>query len=306
MIGAIRKSLKKRSFIQKLDDAFLLWYVGATRKNLGFRDRYDSPLVDWEIVERHHADLFRTNLDEIPGIETNAAGQLLEIQRLSEYLQRCEWPRTATANGRYYTDNGWFYEGDAVLTAAVIQHDRPTRIVEIGSGFSSAMMLDLFESKRDERTQLTLIEPRPQRLKELLKPGDERRVEILEQDVQTVPMSRFTELASGDILYIDSSHVFRTGGDLNYLFFDVFPRLAKGCLIHLHDIHWPFEYPYELIQQGYSWNEAYLLRAFLQYNRVFEIAIFGSHLQIRHREELLKLAPAMNAPTTSLWLRKVA
>jgi|ERR1041384_1342521 hypothetical protein len=41
-------------------------------------------------------------------------------------------------------------------------------------------------------------------------------------------------------------------------------KVAPGVYVHFHDVCFPFEYPEEWMCQGRAWNEAYLLRAFLQ------------------------------------------
>jgi hypothetical protein len=49
-------------------------------------------------------------------------------------------------------------------------------------------------------------------------------------------------------------------------------------------VFFPFEYPLEWLQQGRSWSEAYLLRAFLQFNKDFEIILFTSFLEGKHKD----------------------
>ena len=77
--------------------------------------------------------------------------------------------------------------------------------------------------------------------------------------------------------------------------------------MHFHDIYYPFEYPKEWIYQGRAWNEAYLLRAFLQYNRDFEIVYFNSMIGARHRMVLEEKLPlCAGNPGSSIWIQKVA
>ena len=61
--------------------------------------------------------------------------------------------------------------------------------------------------------------------------------------IQQVPVATFEALEAGDILFIDSTHVLRTGSDVCFELFEVLPRLASGVLVHFHDMFWPFEYP---------------------------------------------------------------
>ncbi len=71
---------------------------------------------------------------------------------------------------------------------------------------------------------------------------------------------------------------------MNWEIFEILPRLKPGVLIHVHDIYWPFDYPQEWIREGRAWTEAYVLRAFLQFNNDFQIVYFSSYLHPKVRE----------------------
>ena len=84
------------------------------------------------------------------------------------------------------------------------------------------------------------------------------------------------------------------------------PRLARGVLVHFHDVFYPLEYPREMVYHGIAWNEAYLLRAFLQYNSAFQIAFFNTYLETFHRERVYAAMPLCEKnPGGSIWLRRV-
>src|SRR5262249_14748169 len=119
--------------------------------------------------------------------------------------------------------------------------------------------------------ELTCIEPYP---KDFLR--DLAGVSaLLEAKVQDVPLSEFSRLQSGDILFIDSSHVAKTDSDVNYLYFEVLPRLVSGVRVHIHDIFLPHDYPREwVLKENRSWNEQYLLRALLMHSSGFR-TVFG-------------------------------
>jgi hypothetical protein len=181
----------------------------------------------------------------------------------------------------------------------------PTRVVEVGSGFSSAVMLDTRERFLDPGPWLTLVEPHPERLDELLRPGDHEQVTIIPESVQQVPFEVFTTLGAGDVLFIDSTHVVRIGSDVNYLIFEVLPRLRAGVHVHFHDIFWPFEYPRSWVEQGIYWSEAYLVRALLMGSaRRYQVRVFNTWLDAFHGERMARLLPLTRAnPGASLWLR---
>jgi hypothetical protein len=77
-------------------------------------------------------------------------------------------------------------------------------------------------------------------------------------------------------------------------------------IIHFHDIFWPFEYSREQVFQGISWNEAYLLRAFLANNSKYEVLFFPSWLEAAHAQEWQGAFPGVKGiRSSSLWIRKL-
>jgi hypothetical protein len=96
---------------------------------------------------------------------------------------------------------------------------------------------------------------------------------ILKMNVQDIqPSAVSNELKAGDILFIDTSHCSRTGGDVNTIYLDIIPRLRPGVLIHVHDIFFPFDYPKEwVMDKSRSWNEQYMLQALLQNNSKIKV-----------------------------------
>src|SRR5262249_51820098 len=158
----------------------------------------------------------------------------------------------------------------------MIRHLKPQRIVEVGSGFSSAVMLDTSDRFFGGTISCTFIEPHPERLSSLLREGDREKHRVLARPVQDVDLEPFPELAANDILFVDSSHVAKVHSDVNRIFFEILPALAEGVSVQFHDIFYPFEYPKEWVYGGRAWNESYLLRAFLQYNRSFQVQFYNA------------------------------
>jgi predicted O-methyltransferase YrrM len=202
--------------------------------------------------------------------------------------------------------NPWFGHGDAISLYAMLRHLRPKRVIEVGSGFTSALMLDTDEKFLGRSVRFTFIEPFPEgRLLGILRDEDRQSVRLVQDIVQAAPLTTIAELDSNDILFIDSSHVSKIGSDVNYIFFEVLPALRPGVVVHFHDVLWPFEYPQAWVMEGAALNEAYILRAFLQYNQVFEVLLFNSYLGYKFAPLLEKLMPRfLNDPGGSLWLRK--
>jgi methyltransferase family protein len=184
---------------------------------------------------------------------------------------------------------------------------QPRRIVEVGCGFSSAAILDLNDALFEGRLELTFVDPDLAQLRRLLLPRDAGRPNLMERRVQDAPDSTFESLEAGDILFIDTSHVSKVGSDVNHLFFKVLPALKPGVYVHIHDVTGDLEYPRQWFDEGRAWNEVYLLRAFLMYNRAFKV-VFSSALMFNQHHDFLKTHMPMCAAGGGgqIWLRKDA
>lgn len=237
-------------------------------------------------------------LDE--GYDLCAEGQL-EAARLigpkwSEFSN--SWDRYSPANSMYGPSDGAVYY--SMLTTL-----RPKNVIEVGSGFSSAIALDVRDQQLHD-LKLTFIEPYPERLLGLLTDADRATTTLHRAAVQDVPIDAFDVLDSGDILFIDSTHVSKPGSDVNWLFFRVLPRLKPGVVIHVHDIFYPFEYCDGWLTERRSWNESYLLRSFLSYNNEFNIIFFSSWIWQERPEVVRRYLPGCSDDNPgSIWFRRI-
>lgn len=196
-----------------------------------------------------------------------------------------------------HADSFWLY--------AMIRHLQPRKVIEIGSGFSSAVMLDTIDLFCKESPVFTSIESYADRLKSLLRESD--KCVVREEFIQNVNCDIFASLEPGDILFVDSSHVGKFGSDVLHILNEILPRLNKGVFIHFHDIFYLFEYPRPWLEnKGRAWNECYFIQAFLQYNYAFKIKLFGHYLGVKKAEILRNHSPLCLKNTGgSLWLEKV-
>ena len=213
---------------------------------------------------------------------------------------------TARPDRRYYTQNPVFNRTDAMILRAMLLVHRPRRVIEIGSGFSSAVILDTAQYDALPIEEITFIEPHPGRLNALLRDVDRDSVRLIRDKVQNVETGTFDVLDANDILFIDSSHVLKTQSDVCFEFFDIIPRLKKGVVIHFHDIFHGFEYPRDwVLQRRYSWNEAYALRLFLSYNRDFRVLFFNSLFARTCKDLLERDCPRLlQTPGGSFWMQR--
>ena len=269
---------------------------------------YYSPIPAFAELEQRAVQIWASP-PEVEGVELNLQRQLALLSELSRYSAEQPFTDDPHPGLRYHFDNDMYGKADGLVMYSMLRHLRPAKVIEIGSGYTSALMLDTLGPDVD----LTFIDPEPERLRSLLRPGDEARATVIPQPVQEVSLETFVSLRSGDLLFVDSSHVSKIGSDVNRIVFEILPRLSAGVYVHLHDAFYPFEYPKSFLDQRWAWNELYLLRAFLQYNSHFEVTLWPSYLEAVAYDILAEKLPLAVSDSiwpdvrgASLWLRKVA
>ena len=243
---------------------------------------------------------------ELLGIDLRRTAQQSLVTAMLPLLRDFPWLDRETPDHRFHLAQANFCWSDAIFLQAMLRHHRPRQVIEVGSGFSSALMLDTNDLFLDRQTRFTFIEPYPVLLQQRLRDSDRASVTVHALPVQEVPLAVFESLAAGDFLFIDSSHISKTGSDVNFLFFEVLPRLQPGVIIHVHDIFWPFDYPADWLKLGRSFNEAYALRAFLQFNPAFEILLWVP-LMTRMAENILRTEVPLlyRNMGASIWLKRM-
>lgn len=204
---------------------------------------------------------------------------------------------------RFHEDNGQFGRADARTAFCLLNKLRPRRIIEVGSGYSTLLMTDVNARFLGGDTSITCVEPHPRSFMHTLR--DAGKIELVQKRAQEIPGALFDSLVDGDLLFIDSSHVSKTGSDVNRLFLNMLPRLAGGVHVHVHDIFLSTDYPKDwVIEFGFSWNEQYLLQALLLGSHQFEVIYGGSLARAFHREALVGFHGRM-MHGSSFWMRKL-
>jgi predicted O-methyltransferase YrrM len=256
-------------------------------------------------LEDRETFLARQSLkQEIRGINLNAEKQFDLLKQFKDYYDESPFQDTKSDNLRYNYINPSYSYTDALTLYSMLRKFKPRRIIEIGSGFSSCVMLDTDELFLDDAVNFTFIEPYPELLYSLIKESD-RRHTILPIKLQDVDKELFRSLDANDILFVDSTHVSKLGSDVNRIFFEILPTLKQGVLIHFHDIFWPFEYPSDWVRKGFAWNEAYILRSFLEFNESFEILFFASFLHTYHHTWFQENMPLyLKNSGGNIWIRR--
>jgi hypothetical protein len=232
-----------------------------------------SPVGDIDALATDRARLWPAEA-ACPGIDFDPAAQAQLLREVfPALLADFDYPQHAQDGGLTFPlHNSQFSEADARALFALLRHWRPGRMVEVGSGFSTLLAVDVNRRFLDGAMRLTAIEPYPRDFLHGLDGLAALRVER----VQDTPAGVFAELERGDVLFIDSSHVLKTGSDLVHLLTRVLPVLAGGVRIHVHDVFLPDDYPpYWVIDENRSWNEQYALQAMLAGNPRYRV-LYGT------------------------------
>lgn len=266
-------------------------------------NHYYQPIPDLSLINKKTIKSY----SEMIGIDINENQQIKLLVKLNKYkkyftqFKEVNKDIDVQQDIDFYFNNLAFDGVDALLYYAIIKHLKPKTIVEVGSGWSTKIAATA--CRENSYSELISIEPYPQ---PILVKGFNGLTKLIEKKIEDVPSEYFEILKSGDILFIDSSHTVKYGGDVNCLFFEVLPRLNKGVYVHIHDIFLPFDYPYEWITQEYRfWTEQYLLQAFLMFNSTFEIIYSNSYMGAKHIKEVKQVFS--NSPFFkggSIWLQK--
>lgn len=245
----------------------------------------------------------------LPGIDINASGQLDLLETFIQ-LYRGEYEsfqrERAEGDGAFFLHNGQFETVDAEVLYCLVRYRRPRRVIEIGSGHSTRLILAALRRNRDERAtcDFTAIEPFPSASLRRSLDGLGR---LIAKPVQGVAVEEFMSLGETDILFIDSSHVARIGSDVLYELLEIVPRLQAGVAVHVHDIFLPGEYPRDwVIKLRRFWNEQYLLQAFLAFNREFHVLWGSSYMAMEHRDALQRAFPSLQPEDRpgSFWIQR--
>jgi predicted O-methyltransferase YrrM len=304
--AAMRDGMPAHEFMQAILDSpeFRRMQAVVPKYRIG---HYYSPVVDPKFAEAYVAKV-DPNQKSLPGIRIDDEAMVELWRSFDRFLKPRPFPIEQTEGHRYWFANRAYAFTDGTLLHCMLRHINPNRMIEVGSGYSSACTLETAERFLDEDIKLTFIDPRPNLLQELFSVAEPKReVEILGSLVQDIPLSTFSTLQANDVLFIDSTHVMKTASDVTYEFLEVLPRLNSGVYVHIHDIFWPFEYPTRWsLDDNRSWNEIYALRAFLAFNKAFEIVFFSDYFHRFHKEEMVRNAPWLNRNSGggSIWLRR--
>lgn len=251
-------------------------------------DHYYEPYVG----ERHLVKPLDQERD-LPGINWNRDGQLEILKAFHYGGELKDAMSTEVAGRRFSIDNGAFASGDIEFFFNMVRLKKPRRVFEVGSGHSTlvAMMAIAANRREDAGYECRHLCVEPYEMPWLEKSG----LEIVRRRVEEVGGDLFSELDSGDILFIDSSHVIRPQGDVLFEYLELLPTLKPGVIVHIHDVFSPRDYLKEwVVDQKKLWNEQYLLEAFLTHNRDWRVIGAVNDLKHRHYDLLKEKCPFLS------------
>lgn len=214
----------------------------------------------------------------LPGLDLRGDEQLSLLSQFAFGAEMHDFPERA------YTF------GDAASLYSMIRHFRPAKLIEIGCGQSTTVAIKAHAANRADPLpslcEHTCIEPYEMPWLE------ETGLPIIRKRVEDVPLEVFEALGENDILFIDSSHVIRPGGDVLYEYQQIIPRLKSGVLVHVHDIFTPRDYPENwLRQERRLWNEQYLLETMLAHNPRYAVMLTTNWLKHEHWDAYARAFP---------------
>jgi len=244
----------------------------------------------------------------LAGVRFNTGDQLAFLESsLETYLHEFTPPRETVPGGGFYVWNSYYQAVDAEVLYAMVRHLKPSRILEVGSGFSTLVSAAacVRNAREGRPAELVAVDPAPRVTLPITVDGLAR---VERRSAEDLPLDRYLELETDDILFVDSSHIVKLGGEVNYLVLEVLPRLRPGVVVHFHDIFLPDEYPRAFYDMAMYLSEQYLLHAFLIGNDDYEI-VFAAHAVVQaHRERVSELIPSLREHPdhhpAAFWLKR--
>jgi SAM-dependent methyltransferase/predicted O-methyltransferase YrrM len=268
---------------------------------------YYSPMYDTRELALDRERIWPQSPRDTPGIEWRDEAQVTLANDVFAAQNKLVFREQAGEDpSEYHARNDQYPPLDAWVLAGLLEHLRPARMIEVGCGFSTLVSARVNRERLETAMRLTCIEPFPRKF---LLDGVPGVSDLRVERIQDTPLELFSELGDGDVLFIDTAHTVKTGGDVIWVFQEIIPRLATGVLVHIHDVFIPGEYPEPWVMEGWGWNESYLVRSFLSFNSAFEIVWGQQYMLMHHRPEVFGAFPRLDPASPSgaaLWIRRHA
>jgi len=200
---------------------------------------------------------------------------------------------------KYDENNLFFTMCDAVEYAMMISKLSFKNVVEVGCGNSSDVLYDsnLFFNKN---ISINAIDPSPRKSIVSLS-----GINYIQKRVEEIDLEFFNLLKCGDLLFIDSSHIYKEGSDCYFILNKLIPSLNSGTYIYFHDIFWPMIYPDHW--KKYFWNEIFYVKKMIDKNDIVEVVLHTPKVFQENEDWVRKNMPKLLDPpfqSGGIWLQK--
>ncbi len=263
---------------------------------------FHHPIPDTRELERVYP---RPSM--VSGIDLRPEFQLKLLQEVFPQFsaEYDAFPTQPSNSLSFYLDNDAFAGIDPHVYYCMIRYFQPKTIIEVGSGHSTVLGSQGV-SKNNTDVKLIVIDPWPRDFTRDFISSAPPYIEHIQQKVEELDAEFLAQLQENDILFVDSSHVVRTAGDVCFLILEILPRLTRGVIVHFHDIFLPFDYPKEWVVEEHNfWTEQYLLQAYLTENSHAEVLFASNFISHEYPEEVRRTFPrALRWSGASFWIRK--
>lgn len=266
-----------------------------------------SPVPDIEDLKQRKIWAKKSSLFGLAWLPQKQRDFLKKLGR--KYSQECHWPLNPPTNStQFYLNNNCFSFGCAASLHSMIRNFQPKNVIEIGSGHSSKIISQALKMNKNN-SRYTIIDPYPP---DYISQRKIKFNQLIKKRVELIDSKIFKSLKANDILFIDSSHSVKIGGDVNFLYLEILPRLKPGVIVHIHDIALPYEYPKSYAQSEtfrQFWTEQYLLQSFLSLNEKFEILLAMNYLMTDYPIDFKKAFKFYNPEihllkSSSFWMKR--
>ncbi len=201
---------------------------------------------------------------------------------LNDFYKQC-----VQTNG----EDGGYGEIETVVLYHFILKHQPQRIVQVGCGVSTAIILAACKQLSNYTPTIVCVEPYPTVW--LTKLHEAGTITLVKEKAQYADKKWFNALTANDLLFIDSTHTVKPGSEVNELILEIIPSLAPNVWVHFHDIFFPYGYKRDLLSGDlFFWNETVLLYAYLKRNPFFGIHFSTSMLHYAAPIAIRKFIPA--------------
>ena len=254
-------------------------------------DHYYEPLFQPKYLTRKLSD------DRLlPGLDLRSPEQLQLLSQMEKSNELIDLDLQRKDDTQAFCiDNDSFVAGDAEFLYQFIRMTKPRRIVEIGCGNSTKIArLAIQKNHAESGKEAAHICIEPYEMPWLESIG----VEVIREKAENCPLEIFQELAAGDLLFIDSTHIIRPQGDVLFEYLTVIPSLKSGVNVHIHDIFTPKDYPEMWIIEAVAfWNEQYLLEALISNSSRYKVVAALNFLKHHYYADLKRVCPYLKPDT---------